>query len=131
MKTLIKTIIAASVVVALSGCKKHKLEGEQSVLTGTWTSTYTINNCGFVAGQPIDPSFKLELIEKGKYKLYSGSRTVEHGILLNADGYVIFKCNKKESYLHGRRILKFNSDTLNIDRNMCEDDYFYRFVKNK
>lgn len=78
----------------------------------------------------MNPNYKLELIEKGKYKLYSGNKKIEQGRILIIDGLVTFKCNERNNNLGGRKILRFNKDTLNIDRNGCDDDYVYRFIKN-
>ncbi len=123
-------IISSIFIFALFSCKKDKLSGDNKVLVGTWISISTLANCGTVPGSPMNPNYKLELIEKGKYKLYSGSKKIEQGRILIINGLVTFKCNERNTILNGRKVLKFNKDTLNIDRNTCDDDYAYRFIKN-
>ena len=123
-------LILVALIFFLTNCKKDKLTGDNKELVGTWTSISTTLGCGIVIGQPYNPNLKLVLIEKGKYKLYGGDKKTEQGRLLLKNGLVTFECNEKNSDLDGRTILKFNSDTLNIDRNACNDDYQFRFVKN-
>jgi len=77
----------------------------------------------------MNPNWTLTLMEKGKYKVCSDSKTIDHGRLLIKNNLVTFESNKKHGEFDGRTILKFNSDSLNIDRNGCQDDYVYRFVK--
>jgi hypothetical protein len=130
MKIIKQLILSTIFILTLISCKKDKLIGDNTTLIGTWTSISTLANCGIVAGQPYNPDFKLELIERGKYKLYQGGKKIEQGRLIIKNNLVTFECIKKKSVLDARKILKFNSDTLNIDRNGCNDDYEYRFVKN-
>ncbi len=129
MKTFKLFFIIAILIFSTSGCKKDKLTGDNKTLIGTWTSISTLANCGTLPGQPMNPNFKLVLIEKGKYKLYRGNKKSEQGKLIIKNGLVTFECSERNNDLDGRTILKFNSDTLNIDRNGCDDDYAYRFVK--
>jgi len=130
MKTL-RQISYLTICLALTtSCKKDKLTGDNQVLVGSWTSTSTLPNCGTIPGQPYNPNFKLELKEKGNYKLFRGDKKIETGRLLIVNGLVTFDCREKNSELNARKILKFNADTLNIDRNVCYDDYEFRFVKN-
>lgn len=67
--------------IALSACEKDELEGEMSILTGTWnwTETYRVNNyCDtdslwnyqLIDSDKEDNSFALEFLEKGKVIFY-------------------------------------------------------------
>ena len=137
---IIKHIIFSTIfILTISSCKKDKLDGDQEILIGTWTSISTVMNCGTIPGQPMNPNYKLELIEKGKYKLYRGTKKIEEGrlqIKINSitfieDNLETFQLTKNNSKLNGRQILNFSrGDTINIDRNGCNDDYVYRFIKN-
>jgi hypothetical protein len=133
MKTFKLFFTIAILIFSTSGCKKDKLTGDNKTLIGTWTSISTMaepGNCGFVAGHSTNPNLKLTLMEKGRYKLYSGDKKIETGRLIIKNGFVTFEDIQRKSTLSGRTILKFNSDSLNIDRNGCGDDYVFRFVKN-
>lgn len=130
MKIKRLSLILTTLVLLVTGCKKDKLTGDNNVLVGSWSSISTLANCGFVIGQPYNPNLKLELKEKGTYKLFRGDKKIETGRTLIVNGLVTFECSEKNSELNGRKILKFNSDTLNIDRNSCDDDYQFRFKKN-
>lgn len=108
-------------------CRKDKLTGDHIILKGTWSS-FPRYNCGFAGGM-YDQKLKLELQEKGKYILYENGKKVEDGRLQNKDGYVTFVCNENKSKLNKKQILKFNSDTLNIDYG-CGGGYLHVLVKN-
>lgn len=123
-------LLLAVLVFSIVCCKKDKLTGDNQVLVGSWTSISTLANCGTIPGMPSNPDFTLELKEKGTYKLVQGNKKIETGRLLLVNGFVTFDCREKGSELNGKKILKFNSDTLNIDRNGCDDDYTFRFKKN-
>lgn len=130
----IKYILVLSVIFySMNSCKKDKLTNDNEVLIGTWTSISTMvepGNCGFVPGHATNPNLKLTLMERGRYKLYNEEKKIESGRLIMKNGLVKFEHIQKEGTLSGRTILKFNSDTLNIDRNGCDDDYVFKFVKN-
>lgn len=134
MKNSIKYILVLSVIAySLNSCKKDKLTNDNAVLIGTWTSISTMaepGNCGFVIGHFTNPYLKLKLMEKGRYELYNDEKKIETGRLIAKNGLVSFEHIQKNGILSGRTILKFNSDTLNIDRNSCDDDYVFIFVKN-
>lgn len=134
MMNAIKYILIFSAIICfLTNCKKDKLTNENKMLIGTWISISTMaepGNCGFVIGHSTNPNLILTLIEKGRYKLYSGDKKIETGRIIIKNGLVTFEHIQRKSTLSGRTILKFNSDTLNIDRNSCDDDYVFRFVKN-
>lgn len=69
-------------VIAVAACEKDKLEGEMSILTGTWnwTETYKVSNyCDpdslwnfqLIDSTQTDNIFTLEFLEKGKVIFYS------------------------------------------------------------
>ena len=134
MKNSIKYILALSVIVySLNSCKKDKLTNDNAMLIGTWTSISTMaepGNCGFVPGHSTNPYLKLTLMENGRYELFDEDKKIETGRLIVKNGLVTFEHIQKKGTLSGRTILKFNSDTLNIDRNACDDGYVFRFLKN-
>ena len=134
MKYSAKHIIVLSIIICLhSGCKKDKLTNDYKELIGTWTTISSmgdVDNCGFVIGTPTNPNLKLTIIEKGRYKLYSGDKKTDAGRLIIKNGFVTFEDVERNSKLNSRTILKFNSDTLSIDRTVCDNDYVYQFVKN-
>lgn len=113
----------------LNACKKDRLEGEFAVINGTWHSTTTTLGCGIVVGIPTNPNLKLELMEKGRYKLYHDNKKIETGRTEIINGYVTFKCNKKESELNDKVLRYYNADTLGIDLNACGDDFAFRFIR--
>lgn len=127
-------IVVFSIIFCFhSSCKKDKLANDYKELIGTWTTLSSmgdVGNCGFVMGTSTNTNLKLKLIEKGRYKLYSGDKKIEAGRLIIKNGLVTFEDTERKSTLNGRTILKFNSDTLSIDRNVCDNAYVYNFVKN-
>jgi hypothetical protein len=69
-------------VITVAACKKDKLEGEMSILIGTWnwTETYEVNNyCDtdslwnyqLIDSAQTDNKFTLEFLEKGKVIFYN------------------------------------------------------------
>ena len=69
-------------VIAVAACKKDKLEGEMSILIGTWnwTETYVVSNyCDtdslwnyqLIDLAQTDNKFTLEFLEKGKVIFYN------------------------------------------------------------
>jgi hypothetical protein len=110
-------------------CKKDKMIDKNNEMTGTWNSIYTTANCGVNMGTPINPDIKLVIYEKGYYKLSHKDDKTEKGKVIVKDGLVTFFCSEKQSVLDGKIIIDFNSDSLNIDRNVCNDDYFMRLIR--
>jgi hypothetical protein len=130
MKTIRLLFITIIYLIAFS-CKKDKLTGDNKLLIGTWiTIPKTCGCCTFI-GTPHDPLYKLELLERGKYKLYENGKKIEYGKLIIVNGYVTFDCSElTKSRFDGKRIETFNSDTLNIDI-ICKTDFVYTFIKKK
>lgn len=131
MKPIFNLFAYVLLLFSLTNCQKAKLVDQKRVLIGTWTSLPTNLSCGYIPVGGLNPNLKLELFERGKYKLYKGDTKIEAGRLLEIDGYLTFDCLDRDNELKYRKILKFNSDSLNIDRNECGEDYKFRFVKVK
>ena len=75
-------IILFFCIISLAACEKDKLEGEMSILIGTWnwTETYEVSNyCDadslwnyqLIDATQTDNKFKLEFLEKGKVIFYT------------------------------------------------------------
>ena len=129
MKTIKQLILSTILILTIFSCKKDKLTGDNKILIGTWTTIpYSCGCCTAPGGTPTDPKYKLELIEKGKYKLYKDGKKIEDGRLLIVDGFLTFKCGEMKSHFDGKKIDKFNADTLKLDRS-CEKEYILTFVK--
>lgn len=126
--------IALVSVLLFTACKKEKLTGENEKLIGNWTSIMThgeTGGCGTFIEHPENPNFELILEAKGKYKLFQEGERIEKGKLIKVDGNITFKSNQNSETLDGRSILKFNVDTLHIDRNLCDDAYVYTMIKDQ
>lgn len=123
----LKSLLIAFVLLTFS-CRKDKLSGDHIILKGTWSS-FPRYTCGFAGGTLYDSQLKLELLEKGNYTLYQNGKKIEDGRLQKKDGYVTFICNEKNSMLNTKQILKYNADTLFIERS-CNDSYTYILQKN-
>jgi hypothetical protein len=74
-------------LIAVSACKKDKLEGERSILIGTWnwTETYEVSNyCDtdslwnyqLIDSARADSRFALEFLEKGKVIFYTNNAVI-------------------------------------------------------
>ncbi|HWY11056.1 MAG TPA: hypothetical protein VN026_07015 [Bacteroidia bacterium] len=106
-------VISITLVFSLVfySCKKTKLEGNYSGLAGTWKwfSGWSDN---------ANSNFKLDLKEKGKYKLFNGNEKIDFGRLLEKNGKLIFVSDKlfKKGYFSSgeHQITYHNIDTLVI-----------------
>jgi hypothetical protein len=125
MKTRLKkirTVFLISIVtlvlaVVQTSCKKTKFTGEYSGMAGNWE---------WVSGWPDsgNTNFKLELLEKGKYKLYNGSYKIDAGRLIEKNGGLFFKSNKlfdKGYFSEYHEILLVKNDTLYIGSHRISD----------
>lgn len=74
-------IILYFCIIALAACEKDELEGEMSILIGTWNWTETYENSNYcdtdsfwnyqlIDSTQIDNKFALEFLEKGKVIFY-------------------------------------------------------------
>jgi hypothetical protein len=131
-KSMIRTAIsfAALLLICLSGCKREKLRAEYAVAEGLWYSTSTVMNCGIAPGMPQDPGLRLELNGRGTYAVSQLGKKVESGRLTEVDGSLTFSSRCENARLNGLKVLHYTSDSLNIGRNGCDDDYLFRFVRN-
>jgi hypothetical protein len=114
MRSILFTVFATA-LMALSSCKKEKLEGDSTILIGKWrwTETYQINNaCDhdslwnyilFDSATAPD-SYEVEFYEKGKLNLY------HNGGLINGNRIVFAS---KESLVIGPYEFKFVINTNN------------------
>ena len=125
---IVRLLFISTIFLITFSCKKDKLTGDNKILIGTWASISKTCGCCTIIGTPYDPQYKLELLEKGKYKLYQKGKKIEDGQLLIVDGFVTFKCGERKGHFNDKKIVKFNSDTLNIDHG-CEKEFQYTFVK--
>ena len=129
MHSLKSFIILFTLLFSVNACKKDRLEGDNAVMVGTWHSTTTTLGCGIIVGIPTNPHLKLEMMEKGRYKLYQDNKKIETGRTQIINGYVTFKSIKSESKLNDKVIRYINADTLGIDLNSCGDDFEFRFIR--
>jgi len=111
----------------LCTCKKTKLRGEYSVLEGSW---HWIRGWGDGGTHEL----KLDLKERGRFKLYRNKKKIEYGRLVKTDGYIKFisenLINNKELMLDQKMIVFMSNDSINITRTDCYDCAFSTFSKN-
>ena len=82
-RKLILSFLFAFFILFIS-CKKTKLDGENQVLVGEWRWTSGWLEYG-------DETIRLDLKQKGKYKLYRHGKLIEFGrVLKKSDGYLTF-----------------------------------------
>ena len=114
MKTKLTCFLIAMLMIGfLTNCKKTKLTGEYENLVGTWH---------WVGGWSDNGSndLKLDLKERGRYKLYKGGKKIEHGRLLKDGEYLKFikdfpaKFNQSSFKLHDRKILNHTDTQLSV-----------------
>ena len=112
----------------MTSCKKQKLNASYEGLAGTWI---WIN--GWQDGG--NTEYKLELIEKGKYKLYNGNDKIDFGRLVNYKDRIRFvsdKLFKKGAYSDDRHeIVIFRNDTILISNSGWTDYPTSTYVKGK
>ena len=139
-------------VIAVAACKKDKLEGEMSILIGTWnwTETYEVSNyCDtdslwnyqLIDSAQTDNKFTLEFLEKGKVIFYNNDvilwkeRVVfESKNVIGNDSYeyhfVILlnnKTNDKMDVWVGQNSLLLNDFPKDTDDNCSE--MFNHFIR--
>ncbi len=82
MKTTLLTLLV--LCLTCLSCKKTKLKGDDQQFVGTWRwAGGYIDNGG--------PDYKLHIMEKGRYKLYKGSKRVDQGRMVKEGKYLEFK----------------------------------------
>ena len=114
MKTkLTGYFIIVLMVILFTNCKKTKLTGEYENLVGTW---HWVG--GWADNGSID--IKLDLKERGRYKLYKGEKKIEHGRLVKEGEYIKFvkdytiTFNHSSFKLYDRKILNHTDLQLGI-----------------
>ena len=124
-------------------CKKHKLEGEKTILTGKWKLIYTVepysdqpNDTNFVQDEIVD----LEFLEKGKLLFYRDGKVARRKRTIfsyfeyqeDVERYTFYiKDNNISSnpYLSGSLIPNSKEDTLYVFNNKVDfiDDRGIRY----
>ena len=122
----VKYFIFAALLILFATCKKAKLRGEFEPLKGTWHW-----NRGW--GDGGTKELKLDLKERGRYKLFRNKDKIEYGRLVKKDGYVKFISeklfNNKDLMLDTKMIVYISNDTINITKTDCSDCAFTTFKK--
>jgi len=103
--------VSLLVVWACAACKKTKLTGNYPGLAGTWIWVSGVSDGG-------SEKYKLDLLEKGKYKLYNGGDKIDYGRLIEDNSKLTFISDKlfhKGYFANGEhKIVYFKNDTLAI-----------------
>jgi len=113
-------IISISLVLSFvfNSCSKTKLVGKYDGLAGTWKWFAGWSDNG-------NPNFKLDLKEKGKYKLYNGSKKIDYGNMLEKNGKLAFMSEVllKGGYFAGgnHQIIFHSPDTIGIGSDHISD----------
>lgn len=131
MKFKIYIVIFFIALTSLT-CKKTALKDEHSGLVGSWT---WVN--GWSDGA--NSSFRLDLKEKGKYKLFNGSEKIDYGRLVAKNNRLRFESDKpfRKGYFSspsgdGRHKIIYNkNDTLFIGSDEWTDFPTSTYVKKK
>lgn len=107
-------------------CNKAKLKGDWAVLEGRWHWYRGWGDGGTT-------ELKLDLKERGRYKLFRNKNKIEYGRLVKKDGYVKFVSeklfNNKDLMLDTKQIVFMSSDSINITKTDCTDCAFSTFRK--
>jgi hypothetical protein len=119
-------LILALAFIAFTTCKKTKLKGDYDNLAGTWHWSRGWGDGG-------TKELKLDLKERGKYKLFRNKDKIDHGRLLKENGYLKFISekifNNKGLMLDTKQIVFISNDTINITKTDCADCAFTTFKK--
>lgn len=114
MKTkLTRVVIIALMIGFLTNCKKTKLTDEYENLVGTWHWSGGWSDQG-------STDIKLDLKERGRYKLYKAGKKIEHGRLVKDGEYLKFikdyviNFNQGSFRLNSRKILNHTDKQLSI-----------------
>lgn len=149
---LFRLLLLFCCVIAFSACKKDKLEGEMSILIGSWnwTETYEVGNyCDtdslwnydLVYSTQTDNTYRLEFLEKGKVIFYHNSGIIwndrvvfESKNMIGDEPYeyhfVILRnnnTNEKMDVWVGQDSLLMNDFPKDTDENCSE--FFNHFIK--
>jgi hypothetical protein len=126
---VLKYLIGTALILSFSECRKAKLRGEYSVLEGEWIWSRGWGDAG-------TRELKLDLKERGKYKLFRGKKKIEFGKIIKTDTYLKFvsgninPLTNKNQMLDNKMITFFSNDSINITRTDCADCAFSTFRKN-
>jgi hypothetical protein len=122
-----KLLLGLMVILLLpsQSCKKTKLTGDYSGLIGNWSWIGGWSDNG-------NTNYKLELLEKGKYKLFNGNDKIDYGRLLEKNNKLTFKSERlfhKGYFTEDYQILLFKNDTLLIGSDHINDFPSSTYVK--
>jgi len=127
MHTIKIIIITLVIVFTITSCKKTKLTGENSNYIGTWRwlSGWSDNS---------NTNFKLELKEKGTYKLFNGNDKIDYGRLVKKNGKLTFLSDvpfHKGNFGYGEnKLIISNKDTIGIGNDECFDCPSSCYIRN-
>ena len=114
------------VTLLFTTCNKAKLKGEWAVLEGRW---YWYRGWGDGGTKEL----KLDLKERGRYKLFRNKDKIEYGRLVKKDGYVKFVSeklfNNKDLLLDTKMITYIGDDSIHITKTDCADCALSTFRK--
>ena len=114
------------ILVLFTTCKKTKLKDNWSVLEGTWYWSRGWGDGG-------NKDLKLDLKERGVYKLFLKKKKIDHGRLHYTNNYIKFISDKlffnKELMLDTKMIVFQSNDSINVTKTDCADCAFTTFRK--
>ena len=114
------------ILFTFTTCNKAKLKGEWAVLEGRWHWYRGWGDGGTT-------ELKLDLKERGRYKLYRNKDKIEYGRLVKKDGYVKFISeklfNNKDLMLDTKMIVYIGNDSIHITKTDCTDCALSTFRK--
>ena len=128
MKSKETIFIIVMFILIMTSCKKTKLEGEYTNLSGTWKWYSGWSDNGNI-------NLKLDLLEKGKYKLYNGNDKIDFGRLVEKNSRLKFISdrlfNKGTFSDNEHTIVSIKEDSLVIGSDDTFDYPTSYYVKNK
>ena len=131
MKTKTFTFILIFVFsLTLLTCKKTKLSGDNKMFIGTW---HWVDGWGDKG----TTDHKLHIMEKGKYKLYKGTKKVDHGRIISEGKYLRFTSDNvvdkisQQVIMLNKSIIRHHADNVITfsESDRCVDCRESTFVK--
>ena len=121
-------VFCTLIIFSFSGCRKAKLRGEYAPLEGEWHWSRGWGDGG-------NRELKLDLKERGKYKLFRNKKKIEFGRIVRTGTHLKFvsgninPLTNKNEMLDQKMIVFFSGDSINITRTDCADCAFSTFRK--
>jgi hypothetical protein len=117
-----------------NSCRKDSLKNHYEKYVGTWDWTYTGGGeSGAGDGTPASHGYtlKLELLEKGKYRLYKNNHRIDHGRLLDQGRIHLISDDiyKKDLNLDGYEISDEAITVIDLEPSGWADCFYYSFSK--